>query len=167
MFTIDPVTGDRSQIAIEASYGLGAAVANGEVTPDRFGVDKVLLEIRSRALGLKRAAHRFEPAIQGTRLEPVPCQLQRQACLSDEEVLQVAAAGKRVEQAMAGRAQDIEWAIGPSEGGPREVFLLQTRPETVWSRKRSEPLAAPGSTVLERIVQSMTSPLHLRAAQPG
>jgi hypothetical protein len=58
---------------------------------------------------------------------------------------------------MAGQAQDIEWAIGPGEGGPREVSLLQTRPETVWSQKRSEPLAAPGSTVLERIVQSMQS----------
>jgi pyruvate,water dikinase len=157
MLTIDPVTGDRSQISIEASYGLGAAVVNGEVTPDRFGVDKVLLEIRSRALGQKNVAYRFDPAVQGTRLEPVPREQQNQPCLSDEEVLRVAAAGKRMEQAM-GRPQDIEWAIGPGASGPREVFLLQARPETVWSQKSSEPLAAPGSTVMERILQSMRVP---------
>jgi pyruvate,water dikinase len=145
MLTIDPVTGDRSQIAIEASYGLGAAVVNGEVTPDRFGVDKALLEIRCRALGLKDVAYRFDPGLQGTRLEQVPSQLQGQACLSDAEVLRLAAAGKRVEQAMGGRAQDIEWAIGPGESRPREVFLLQTRQETVWSQKHGAPLAAPDS----------------------
>src|SRR5438132_9180812 len=54
MLTIDPVTGDRSAITIEASYGLGAAVVNGEVTPDRFCVDKVSFEIRSRAVGGKQ-----------------------------------------------------------------------------------------------------------------
>src|SRR5579884_3481492 len=30
MLTLDPITGDRSHITIEASYGLGAAVVNGE-----------------------------------------------------------------------------------------------------------------------------------------
>ena len=33
MFTIDPVTGDRSQIAIELLFGLGEAVVAGEVIP--------------------------------------------------------------------------------------------------------------------------------------
>src|SRR6266581_1494217 len=110
MLTIDPVNGDRSQISIEAAFGLGAAVVNGEVTPDRFSVDKVTLEIRSRAIETKSQAYRFDPAVQGTRLAPVPPDQQSQPCIDDAEVMQLATLGKRMEQAM-GRAQDMEWAI--------------------------------------------------------
>ena len=48
MFTIDPLTGDPSQITIEAAFGLGLPIVGGEVTPDRYGVDKVTFELRSR-----------------------------------------------------------------------------------------------------------------------
>src|SRR5207245_7322906 len=57
MMTIDPVTGDRSQITIEGSFGLGLSVVGGEVTPDRYSVDKVNFEIRSRAVGDKPFAY--------------------------------------------------------------------------------------------------------------
>jgi len=130
MLTIDPINGDRSAIIIEAAYGLGAAVVNGEVTPDRFCVDKDTLGIRGRALGDKHIAYRFDPAVEGTRVQPVPPRDQRQPCLSDDEVAHLAQLGKRMEHAMNGQPQDLEWAIGPR----REIFLLQTRPETVWSQ---------------------------------
>jgi phosphoenolpyruvate synthase/pyruvate phosphate dikinase len=154
MLTIDPVNGDRSQISIEAAFGLGAAVVNGEVTPDSFRVDKVTLEIRSRTIATKGQAYRFNPAVQGVRLAPVPPDQQSQPCIDDAEVIQLATLGKRMEQAM-GRAQDMEWAIGRAASGEREVFLLQARPETVWSQKPSTPLAAAGSSVMDRILQSM------------
>jgi pyruvate,water dikinase len=130
MLTIDPVTGDRSAITIEGSYGLGAAVVNGEVTPDRFVVDKAGLTLRARTVGDKHMAYRFDPAVEGTRQQPVPPQQRRQACMTDDEAVQLAEMGRRMENAMDGHPQDIEWAIGPD----REVFLLQARPETVWSQ---------------------------------
>lgn len=157
MLTIDPVTGDRSAIVIEAAYGLGAAVVNGEVTPDRACVDKVTLEIRSRSIGTKTVAYRFDASSQGTRLEDVPRELQNKPSVSDAEILELARLGKHMEQAM-GCTQDIEWAIGPGANGGREVFLLQSRPETVWSQKPSAPLASGTSSVMERILQSMHVP---------
>jgi pyruvate, water dikinase len=150
MLTIDPVTGDKSQIVIEAAYGLGAAVVNSEVTPDRFDVDKVTLEIRSREVARKSVAYRFDSERPGIRLEPVADSEQAQACLSDDDVVRIAGLGKQIEQAM-GAAQDIEWAIGPE----REIFLLQTRPETVWSQRSRPSIAAAGSSVMDRILQSM------------
>jgi pyruvate,water dikinase len=45
MFTLDPVSGDRSKIVLEACWGLGEGVVSGDVTPDRFRVDKVTLEL--------------------------------------------------------------------------------------------------------------------------
>jgi pyruvate,water dikinase len=133
MLTLDPVSGDRSGIVIEAAYGLGAAVVNGEVDPDRVFIDKSQLAIRSRSVGTKNVAYRFDPVTQGTRLEDVPAELQKRPCLTDEEFLRLATLGMHMEQAM-GRSQDIEWAIGPGAEGQRELYLLQARPETVWSR---------------------------------
>ena len=136
MLTLDPINGDRSTIIIEASYGLGVAVVNGEVTPDRMYVDKESLEIRSRSIGTKTVAYRFDPSAQGTRLQELPAALHMQPSLTDDEVLQLARLGRQMEQAM-GRPQDMEWAIGPGQRAAREVFLLQARPETVWSQKQS------------------------------
>ncbi len=145
MFTLDPVTGDRSQITIEGSFGLGEAVVAGEVTPDRYAIDKVTLEIRSRTLSAKHIAYRFDPEQGEVRLVDVPEKEQQLSCLTDEEALELASLGKRVERAL-GSPQDIEWAIGPGPSGTREVFLLQTRPETVWSLKPARPPAPAGST---------------------
>ena len=49
-FTLNPINGDRSQVAIDASWGLGEAVVSGEVTPDNFLVDKVIREMVSRKI---------------------------------------------------------------------------------------------------------------------
>jgi pyruvate,water dikinase len=129
MMTLDPISGDRSTITIEAAYGLGAAVVNGEITPDRFCVDKASLIIRERVRGDKHLAYRFDPTVAGTRTAPVPPRQQRELCMSDREVAQLAELGRRMEHAMDGHPQDIEWAID----GERAIYLLQARPETVWS----------------------------------
>jgi pyruvate,water dikinase len=134
MMTLDPLTGDRSTITIEAAYGLGTAVVNGEVTPDRFCVDKAQLSIAMCATGDKPLAYRFDARAQAVAPEPVDRSLRTRACVADEEVIELARLGKRMEAVM-GRPQDIEWAIGPGTGGPRDLFLLQARPETIWSKR--------------------------------
>src|SRR5437588_3081033 len=45
MFTCNPVSGDPSMVAVNASWGLGLAVVGGEVTPDDFLVSKVTGEV--------------------------------------------------------------------------------------------------------------------------
>jgi phosphoenolpyruvate synthase/pyruvate phosphate dikinase len=154
MMTLDPVTGDPSQITIEAAFGLGTAVVGGEVTPDRYGVDKVTLEIRSRAVMTKHVAHRFDPECGEVRAQEVPADLQDTPCLADGEVIEIARLGKRIERAL-GCAQDVEWAVGPGIDSEREVFLLQARPETVWSARARQPIAPSGSTVMDRMLKMM------------
>ncbi|RLI14699.1 MAG: phosphoenolpyruvate synthase, partial [Candidatus Hecatellales archaeon] len=53
MFTINPTTGDRGQIVIEGSWGLGEAVVSGSVTPDHYVVDKETLQILERKVAKK------------------------------------------------------------------------------------------------------------------
>jgi len=161
MITLDPVTGDPSQITVEASYGLGLAVVGGEVTPDRFAVDKVTYEIRARAINDKPFAYHFDPDRREVVARDVPEDDRTLPALTDAEIVALARLGRAVERAHR-CAQDIEWAIGPGRNGEREIFLLQTRPETVWSRRPRAPIADPNEPILERMLRAMRQPLRLR-----
>jgi pyruvate,water dikinase len=135
MFTRSPLTGDRSVMTIEGSWGLGSAVVGGEVTPDRWVVGKITGEIFVREISAKQIRH-AAAAAGGIETVPVPDDLQRAACMSDAEIQSLRAIGRRVERHY-GRSQDIEWAV---ERGSEKILLLQSRPETVWSAKESAPV---------------------------
>jgi phosphoenolpyruvate synthase/pyruvate phosphate dikinase len=135
MFTRSPLTGDRSVMTIEASWGLGSAVVGGEVTPDRWVVGKITGEISVRNISTKLICH-APAAAGGIETLPVSPELQGVPCLSDEELQNLREIGRKVERHY-GRAQDIEWAV---DRGSREVLLLQSRPETVWSAKEAVPV---------------------------
>ncbi len=136
-FTLNPLDGDRSQVAIDASWGFGEAVASGQVTPDNFLVDKVMGTITRRTISAKTTEYRLSDlgTVEAFDVEPA----RRDApCLTDDEVLAVAALARRAEKHY-GCPQDVEWALDD-----RGVWLLQSRPETVWSRRAKAPRWAAG-----------------------
>jgi len=137
MFTRSPTTGDRSVITLEASWGLGSSIVSGEVTPDKFVINKVTSDISGRDVATKHIAHL--PDDNGGVVEmPVKTEDQSRPCVSDEEVKALAAVARRVEKHY-GLPQDIEWAID----GQDNILLLQSRPETVWAAKDKAPVAKP------------------------
>jgi pyruvate,water dikinase len=125
MFTVSPVTGDRSRVVIEASYGLGLGVVGGDVTPDRFVVAKIERQVIERIVGGKHMEYL-------TNETPTPVDERRRAqlCLSDAEALALAAVGKRLER-MHDAPQDIEFAIDRDLPVGENIVLLQCRPITV------------------------------------
>jgi pyruvate,water dikinase len=134
MFTRSPVTGDVSLIAISSSWGLGSAVVGGEVTPDEFVVNKITGELARQTISDKAIRHVPNRATGGTTEEAVPQEQRELPSLSGDEVKRLATLGRAIERHY-GRAQDIEWAICPNGDAETEIFLLQSRPETVWSSK--------------------------------
>ena len=147
IFTINPVTGDASQIVIEGNYGLGEAVVSGSVTPDDFVVDKKTLSIVERRLAKKNVQFIRDTSTGKTVHAGVPAEKQEQPCISDEEILVLAELAKRIEQHY-GKPQDIEWAIEGDLPFPANVFIVQSRPETVWSQKAAEmPVKAEAAKV--------------------
>ena len=132
MFTINPVTGDPSSIAIDASYGLGVTVVGGDVTPDSYLFSKVTRQLVRSEVGAKEIECVAAPDGGGTVLREVDEERRARLCLEPDEVARLAELGRSVERHY-GRAQDLEWAIDRRLG---EIFLLQARPETVWSQKR-------------------------------
>ena len=119
LFTRDPLDADGKRMLAEASWGLGEVVVSGRVQPDRFTLDHATGAVLTRDLGSKALR-----VIAGVE-EHVPAELQRQFCVSDTALSQLAELGRKVE-AFYGDARDIEWAFA---GGT--FHLLQARPITV------------------------------------
>jgi rifampicin phosphotransferase len=123
LFTANPLSGRRRQAVIDASPGLGEAVVSGAVNPDHFVVDTDRRAILERRLGDKRFEVRPRPGGGTKHVEARP--RAHQACLSDDQVLALAALGDRVERHY-GTPQDTEWAID----GLGRLWLTQARPIT-------------------------------------
>lgn len=138
MFTINPVTGQQDQIIIEGNWGLGEAVVSGSVTPDHFEVDKNTMKIIAKNINKKTIEYIRDPKTGKTIHAKVPTSRQDLPCVTDEEVTKLAELAKRIEQHY-GKPQDIEWAIDRDIKFPENVYIVQSRPETVWSAKVEEP----------------------------
>jgi pyruvate, water dikinase len=139
MFTCNPVSGDRSMVAVNASWGLGLAVVGGEVTPDDFLVSKVTGEVVKQTINDKRIE--YVAAADGTERIDVEETRRREPCLDDDKLTTLVAIGKRVEKHF-GAPQDIEWAFD-NDG---ELFILQSRPVTGLAHKEAPP-ATPTSAM--------------------
>jgi pyruvate, water dikinase len=155
MFTRSPNTGDRSVIVIEASWGLGSAIVSGEVTPDKYVIGKITGEIVSRTISTKKRLHRPNPVGAGVLDEPVPDGQQNVACLGDDELHLLAEIARGVERHY-GCPQDIEWAIARDLPAGENIFLLQSRPETVWAAKERAPIAAPRGKPFDHVVSLLS-----------
>lgn len=163
--TMNPATGDRSKITIDASYGVGELVVSGQVTPDNIVLDKVMLSVISCDLGGKHAE--LVPDIAtGTLVEQAVDEARRhRCCLGADEIEAVAAMAKQAEQRF-GCPQDVEWAIDRDLPPGRNLLLLQSRPETVHSPRAAVPEAreklapaAPGAFDVASLTSSLTSGL--------
>ncbi len=136
MFTVSPLTSDRSRIVVEASYGLGLGVVGGEVTPDQYVVAKIELQVLERTVGDKHLEY-----LDGHISRPVDHDRRVALCLQDDEVLALARLGKRLER-LHGAPQDIEFAIDGELPAGQDIVLLQCRPVTVLgSRTAPDPAA--------------------------
>jgi len=122
MFTINPVNNDKSQIVIEAIWGLGEKIVQGSITPDHYEVDRQSWEI----LSVKGVDQKIEMVKKGNRTydAKVPKSRVKTRKLTREQVVEVAKMGKKLHQHYF-FPQDIEWAI---EDG--KLYIVQTRPIT-------------------------------------
>jgi pyruvate,water dikinase len=157
-FTLDPVTGDRDRLVVEANWGLGESVVSGQVTPDYWTVERDSGRILERRVGAKlvwsvlAGAGNADPgaggaAVEGggTVLAPMPAELAQAPCLSDDEVRYICRQAAAIEAA-EGAPQDVEWAIARDLEFPDSVFFLQHRPETTWAAATPAPAAVPPET---------------------
>ncbi len=122
LFTVNPLTGDDSEMVINACYGLGTGVTDGRLTPDTYRIDKHSGWIRDRVLGDKRLRCHAE----GGALveEEVDEALARKQALDEHQLEQIVSLGRRIEEHF-GDARDVEFAVAGDA-----VYVLQARPVT-------------------------------------
>ena len=128
MFTIEPLTSDKTKIVIEAGYGLGEAIVSGSVTPDRYIVSKKDFKILGREI--HKQTWMIKKSGLFNRHILIPEKLQEAQKLSDQEILNLAEYGLKIEKHYR-FPQDIEWAI---ENG--QIYFVQTRPITTIKEQR-------------------------------
>ncbi len=132
MFTVNLATGADDSIMIEGSWGLGEYIVQGTVTPDNFVVDKDSLTITSRRINEKsiELIRKEGGDVEERKVEPERAKAQ---VISDEQIAQLADYAKRIEKHY-GCYMDMEWAVDHKD----RLWILQARPETVWSKKNQE-----------------------------
>lgn len=121
MFTADPVNGNRKIVSIDASYGLGEALVAGLVNADVYkvrGGDIIEKKISTKKLAIY-ALHNG-----GTKEQEIEPAQQTLQALTDEQILQLEAIGRKIETHF-GRPQDIEWCLVNDT-----FYIVQSRPIT-------------------------------------
>jgi pyruvate, water dikinase len=154
MFTIHPANGDRSVIVIDSNFGFGESVVSGEVTPDHFVVNKITLDIIDRTISQKQICYTVDAKTQKAQAFEVPFERQKVQSLIDDEVTELAWMGKQIEKHY-GRPMDIEWAVDKDLPAGGNIFILQARPETVWSAKSQRAATGAGGSAMDYILSSL------------
>ncbi|MDD3318293.1 MAG: PEP/pyruvate-binding domain-containing protein, partial [Methanosarcina sp.] len=121
MFTVDPVTGHRNTISIDASFGLGEALVSGIVSADSYQVREGQI-VKKQIAEKKKAVY---PVTEGgTVTRELAPELQNKQALSDDKILELAQLGQRIEKHYCSE-QDIEWCLADDR-----FYILQSRPIT-------------------------------------
>ncbi|MEM7364087.1 MAG: PEP/pyruvate-binding domain-containing protein, partial [Pseudomonadota bacterium] len=131
LFTANPATGERSELIVNASFGLGEAVVGGQVTPDTYVLDRTSSEVRETIIGSK-AQKIVADGDAGTRLEEISESDRDRSSLSEAILGELATLALATEAHFDGVPQDIEWALtfADTEHADPTLHLLQSRPIT-------------------------------------
>ena len=157
VFTANPASGERAEMIVNCSLGLGETVVGGQVTPDTYIVDRDSLTAKETVIGSKERMI-VADGEQGTRTQDVSQEQRQGACLSSAALSDLAALAIAVEDAFDGEPQDIEWALWAEK-----LWLLQSRPITKLPPDPPKDVTwpeIPGAQLLKRqVAENMPDPL--------
>jgi pyruvate,water dikinase len=139
MFTCNPVSGDPSMVAINASWGLGLAVVGGEVTPDDYLISKITREVVREHIHDKHIEYVPDAGGRGAVARDVAAERRNARTLDEATIGRLVDVGRRVERHF-GSHQDIEWALARGEGA--ELYVVQSRPVTTLPSREAKPAPA-------------------------
>lgn len=160
IFTANPSTGERSELVVNASFGLGEAVVAGVVTPDTYVVDRQSLnsDPKQTIIGSKQVMV-VSTGQRGTTTKTVPAQKRGEPAITVQTLGRLAELSIQVERLFEGLPQDIEWAVDN-----QQCWLLQSRPITnlpaaPLADVRWDPPAKGDRLIRRQVVENMPEPL--------
>ena len=154
LFTVDPVSGNRNSMTIDAGFGLGEALVSGLINPDNYILDKKSFAILSANIQEKKIAiyPNGKGGIVTKKLEREQSMLRT---LNDSQIKELCKIALKIENHY-GTPQDIEWAL---EDGI--FYLLQTRPVTTLFPLPESPRGREDHRIYVSLghIQVMTAPV--------
>ena len=144
-FSLDTESGFKDVVVINGSFGLGEMVVQGSVSPDEFLVFKTTLQKGFRSIIEKKLGVKDKIMVYGddpderTKIIPAERHQQQSFCLADAHILQLSHWVCSIENYYSNKNNywtpvDVEWAV---DGLTNQLFIVQARPETIHSRKKS------------------------------
>lgn len=161
MFTLNPATGDPATVVIDSNWGYGESVVSGEVTPDQFQVNKITMEVIKKTISEKEIYYTTDPETDEVKKLDVQPERRHAQSLLDDEIQMLVELAQRIEKHY-GKPMDIEWATEKSLPFKGEIFIVQSRPETVWSQKKQEPVEKPRASAIDHIVAGLIKGKKIR-----
>ncbi len=153
-FTANPVTGSREEIVTESSWGMGAAIVDGRVTPDHYLFERKGLRLKEKRIAEKKfmvPPRLSEDAV--TRLHEVPHDMRHKETLSEEQARVIAGLAIRAEEHF-GNPQDIEWALFDGS-----FYMLQSRPITIMGQEDITADIEGQYVIFKPLLENFTAPL--------
>lgn len=139
-FSVDPVSGKNDRVFIEASWGLGEAVVQGDGDPDGVYIDKEELRVMRYRCGRKRRKLVFDIREKASTWQDVSEELWGQPCLAISSSVEIAKLVIRLEDE-TGAAADIEWATTKAAAdGSHRLVLVQYRPISAVRQASTQPI---------------------------
>lgn len=154
LFTVDPVSKNKSQMMLNASWGLGESIVSGKVTPDIYVYDKNHRQVIDRRLGDKKIEVCY--GTKGTEERETSLQQRSEFCLTEKQAIEIFELGRKTEQHFK-CPQDVEWAISQNK-----LYLLQARPITTLNGKSGNDIQLTKSqrAVLNNWIEHCPKPLY-------
>jgi pyruvate,water dikinase len=137
MFSCDTESGFGDVVLINASYGLGENIVQGQVEPDQYYVFETTLKkgfkpVIEKKIGAKliKMVYTANPKMP-TKNIATSRKEREKFVLNNEEILNLAKWSIIVEDHYK-KSMDMEWA---KDGRDGKLYIVQARPETVQSKK--------------------------------
>ena len=143
MFSVNVADGNDHQIVLDTIYGLGEYIVLVKVTPDHFVIDKETLQIVDRNI-VHQPIMLERKEDGGTVEKEVPADLADQQVLTDDQIKELTGYAKKIEQHY-GCYMDMEFAL---DKNTNKLWIVQARPETVWSRRNKQHQSAEGAEAM-------------------
>ena len=153
-FTANPVSGSKDEIVTESSWGMGAAIVDGRVTPDHYVVEKQGLKLLEKRIADKRFMVPPQiPANAKTRLQEIPHEARKKETLTTS-LMEMVTRWALKAQDHFGSPQDVEWAIVDGQ-----YFMLQSRPITAMGREETVPEIQGRYVLFKPLFENFTDPV--------
>jgi len=121
-FSVNPITGNKQEVIIEAVYGLGEQLVQGLATPDNYITNKTNGKLHTQDIATKQTMLAYASGkVTEITVDPT---MQTKAALMPKQLAEITALVTAIET-YYGFPVDIEWAY---ENG--KLYLLQARPIT-------------------------------------